>query len=98
MEPASVYSFSRSKYISANWSSSTIATLVSCGVEETNNSFDMFSPGLSVEEKATGEEGDGRRSGVRRIRGRSPAEELSPRSPTVGFFVWRSESEHLSRA
>src|SRR5215467_12002924 len=41
IDPASVYSFSRSKYISESWSSSTTATLVSCGVDETYNSFAM---------------------------------------------------------
>src|SRR2546426_9981722 len=44
MDPARVYSFSRSRYISASWSSSTIPTLVSCGVEDTNNSFVMQTP------------------------------------------------------
>src|SRR5207248_1023926 len=44
MDPARVYSFSRSKNTSTNWSSSTTASLVSCGVEVTNNSFDMLSP------------------------------------------------------
>src|SRR5437868_1860697 len=45
MEPARVYSFSRSKNTSTTWSSSTTASLVSCGVEVTNSSFDMLSPG-----------------------------------------------------
>src|SRR5205814_8404645 len=44
MEPASVYSFSRSRYTSANRSSSTMPTLVSCGVEDTNNSFVIETP------------------------------------------------------
>src|SRR5439155_16952843 len=43
-DPASVYSFSRSRYTSANWSSSTMPTLVSCGVEDTNNSFVIETP------------------------------------------------------
>src|SRR6185312_16577968 len=42
MDPARVYSFSRSKNTSTSWSSSTTASLVSCGVDVTNNSFDMF--------------------------------------------------------
>src|SRR4051812_43788474 len=46
MDPASVYSFSRSKNTSTSWSSSTTASFVSCGVEVTNNSFDMLSPVL----------------------------------------------------
>src|SRR6266699_2029181 len=44
MDPASVYSFSRSRYTSANRSSSTMPTLVSCGVEDTNNSFVIETP------------------------------------------------------
>src|SRR6478609_6777238 len=66
MEPASVYSFSRSKYISESWSSSTTATLVSCGVDETYNSFAMdllrFLPaGKKMRE------GPEKRSGSRRL-------------------------------
>src|SRR6266478_5466032 len=41
MLPASVYSFSRSKYNSATWSSSSTAILVSWLVEETIISFDI---------------------------------------------------------
>src|SRR5215469_11000316 len=44
MEPASVYSFSRSRYTSASWSSSIRPTLVSCGVEDTNNSLVIRTP------------------------------------------------------
>src|SRR2546429_8883517 len=44
MEPARVYSFSRSRYISASWSSSTNPTLVSWGVDDTNNSLVMRTP------------------------------------------------------
>src|SRR6266481_2681102 len=47
MDPARVYSFSRSRYISASWSSSTRPTLVSCGVEVTNNSFVIHTPGCA---------------------------------------------------
>src|SRR6266496_2970517 len=45
MEPASVYSFSRSKYTSASESSSTSATLVSWGVVETYSSLFIVTPG-----------------------------------------------------
>src|SRR6185437_4393991 len=53
MEPAKVYSFSRSKYTSASWSSSTIPTLVSCGVVETNSSFVMLTPDVLPRGKHT---------------------------------------------
>src|SRR5258708_33777761 len=62
MDPASVYSFSRSKYISANWSSSVTATLVSCGVEDTNSSLDIHSlrPGHMPGKSAGRRRGDNR--------------------------------------